>query len=426
MAKVDAAEEVARATVETQGTQILIGVPGPVDVTQLAAAAADALAAAQGTSRGRFADGVVGVAFPGATAGSAGSGSAEPEIAGGVRLLPYEPHGAANAQLSWMPQAGAYEALFALAAAQGASVCAVLHPDLKACVPEAVEALIRPVLNGECDLVMPIYPARRFEGLLNLGILEPLARALYGRRLQTPLAPDFAVSGNFAKAMQRPTGNHQPGAAPLLWPGTEAVVRERSMAEAYLPVHHDFSAEGVDLSTILTQILGPLFADTERYAAVWQRVRGSHAVVVHGTPFHPAGDDHAEEHLIDPKPMIETFQLGQRNLQEVWSLVLPPVTLLELKRLGRQTPETFKMPDDLWAKIMYDFVLAHRLRTIGRNHLLGALTPLYLGWVASYVREAGGASESELGERRERLQRAFEETKPYLLQRWRWPDRFNP
>jgi hypothetical protein len=24
------------------------------------------------------------------------------------------------------------------------------------------------------------------------------------------------------------------------------------------------------------------------------------------------------------------------------------------------------------------------------------------------------------------LERAFEQNKPYLVQRWRWPDRFNP
>jgi hypothetical protein len=30
------------------------------------------------------------------------------------------------------------------------------------------------------------------------------------------------------------------------------------------------------------------------------------------------------------------------------------------------------------------------------------------------------------GARQEQLERAFEQNKPYLVQRWRWPDRFNP
>jgi hypothetical protein len=122
--------------------------------------------------------------------------------------------------------------------------------------------------------------------------------------------------------------------------------------------------------------------------------------------------------------MVEAFQLGQRNLQEVWSLVLPPVTLLDLKKLSRQPLETFRMPDALWARVVYDFALAYRLRTLSRGHLLGAMTPLYLGWVGSRVLEAEGMATT--GARQEQLERAFEQNKPYLVQRWRWPDRFNP
>ena len=89
----------------------------------------------------------------------------------------------------------------------------------------------------------------------------------------------------------------------------------------------------------------------------------------------------------DPRPMVEAFQLGQRNLQELWSLVLTPVTLLELKKLSRQPLESFRMPDELWSHVVYDFGLAYRLRTLSRGHLLGAMAPLYLGWVGSRVLE---------------------------------------
>ena len=47
--------------------------------------------------------------------------------------------------------------------------------------------------------------------------------------------------------------------------------------------------------------------------------------------------------------MVETFQLGFRNLQEVWGLVLPPVTLLELKRLARVSVDRFHMPRYTWS-----------------------------------------------------------------------------
>jgi hypothetical protein len=123
--------------------------------------------------------------------------------------------------------------------------------------------------------------------------------------------------------------------------------------------------------------------------------------------------------------MLESFQLGNRELQEIWGLVLPPTTLFELRKLSRLPTEQFRMPDELWVRIVYDFALAHRLRTITRDHLLKSLAPLYLGWVASYVREVqlGGIAA---GQPLERLALAYESNKPYLLSRWRWPDRFSP
>ena len=84
------------------------------------------------------------------------------------------------------------------------------------------------------------------------------------------------------------------------------------------------------------------------------------------------------------------------------------------------------MPDDLWVRIVYDFALGHRLRTISRDHLLRSITPLYLGWIASYALEMETAGPAEIEARIERLARAYEASKPYLVSRWRWPDRFNP
>ena len=123
--------------------------------------------------------------------------------------------------------------------------------------------------------------------------------------------------------------------------------------------------------------------------------------------------------------MIESFQLGTRNLQDIWSLVLPPASLLGLRKLAVLSQGQFRIPDELWVRIVYDFALGHRQRAISRDHLLRAMTPLYLGWVASYALELETAGESAVEQRLERLALAYEAAKPYLVSRWRWPDRFN-
>ena len=54
------------------------------------------------------------------------------------------------------------------------------------------------------------------------------------------------------------------------------------------------------------------------------------------------------------------------------------------------------------------------------------MTPLYLAWVVSYARELDTAEAATVEQRIERLSLAYEAAKPYLISRWRWPDRFNP
>jgi hypothetical protein len=160
----------------------------------------------------------------------------------------------------------------------------------------------------------------------------------------------------------------------------------------------------------------------ERNAACWQRIRGSVPVPAIGDPVFVSEDTGN----VDISRMVESFQLGNRELQEIWGLVLPPATLFELRKLLRSSLEQFHMPDELWVRIVYDFALAHRLRTISRDHLLKSMTPLYLGWVASYARELQTLGSSALEQRLERLSLAYEGGKPYLVSRWRWPDRFSP
>jgi hypothetical protein len=208
----------------------------------------------------------------------------------------------------------------------------------------------------------------------------------------------------------------------LLWPVTHAAINSYQVCQANVDVHHATQTEGLELSAVLTSLVGSAFSEMETYAPYWQRVRSSQPTATSGNIIQQVSDGEP----VDAKPLVDSFVLGSSNLQEVWGLVLPPVTLLELKKLARCAPESFRMPDELWVRIIYDFALAYRLRTINRGHLMGALTPLYLGWVASYIQEVATHSPLAAEQRFEQLARAYEEGKPYLVSRWRWPDRFNP
>lgn len=357
-----------------------------------------------------------------------------------VDLLACPLHAAEGSFSPWAELASTQMALLRQASEAGAQAAVLLYPDLAALAPGSLQRLLKPVLAQEADLVLASYAIDPFEGLLNAAILSPLTRALYGRRARFPLAPDFAVSARLTArlAMQTHRGS---GASvpPLLWPTTVAAAMDAPVLEVPVPFTHATPSGDMELSAVITQLVGSAFAGMETHAPLWQRVRfASHAAARPMPPSAALASSAAgaialsggaitkEAVPIDPAPMVNSFLLGSRSLQDVWGLVLPPVTLLDLKRLAQLSPDRFRMPDELWVRIVYDFALSFRLRTINRNHLLGALTPLYLGWVASYVNEAASEPGFSAEACAERLARAFEEGKPYLVRRWRWPDRFNP
>jgi hypothetical protein len=124
--------------------------------------------------------------------------------------------------------------------------------------------------------------------------------------------------------------------------------------------------------------------------------------------------------------MIDTFRIGCQNLQDIWSLILPPAALLDLRRMGRVPDNQFRYNDALWSRTVYDFAVGHHLHTLGRDHLLRSLVPLYMGWVASFILSASDMTSGQVEDYLEVLCRTYESQKPYLISRWRWPDRFMP
>ena len=308
-----------------------------------------------------------------------------------------------------------------LAGRYAAKAVLMLGSEAQSLEPDAMRRLAEAALEGNADLVTPNYALPPRAGLVNSAILYPISRALFGAGVRYPLALDLCLSARMlerlAAGAQKFTAANQPDA--LLWPVAEAAVANFTIAQVDAGPRTLPQPPAEDLNTILAHVTGSLFADVDVKAAFWQRsrvaphLRSGNAVLA----AQPAAAGEVE-------PMIESFRLAYGNLQEIWSLVLPPQSLFGLKRLSVMPAETFVMPDSLWARIVYDFLLAYRLRTINRGHLLGALTPLYLAWVASHIRLTNAGTDPE--RHIEAVVTAFETDKPYLVSRWRWPDRFNP
>lgn len=356
------------------------------------------------------------LAFPGETVLVATPDAAPQSSSGSpLRLLPYTV--TAVSTTPWVPTAADYLNSYKLAQENRATACVLLGAEAQSLHPESIRALAKSTV--QCDLTVAHYDLGPREGLVTSAILYPVTRALFSTRPRFPLAIDIGLSIRMAERLatvaQRFTAAGQNDA--LLWPLNEAATANYTVAEVNIGSRTFAQPISADVNALLAQITASLFADIDAKAAFWQRARGTQ-------PYQPVSFTTPVTEPPDIGPMLDAFRLAYTNLHDIWSLVLPPNSLLGLKKLSLMQPENFRMPDNLWARIVYDFTLAFRLRTINRGHLLGALTPLYLAWVASHLTliSSGTAPEKHIQD----LAIAFEADKPYLVSRWRWPDRFNP
>jgi len=338
-----------------------------------------------------------------------------------IRMVDYP--ATSRGQVGWALTANDYLGASQLALEHGAAATLVLGAEAVSLSTEALQRLAEAVLRGEADLAIPRYTMGPQDALVSSALLYPLTRALFGISVHLPLPLDAAFSTRMAKriaAINRPANTT--ASEPLLWTVAEAAttlltVREIDAGKRTLPRPVD-----IDLNSLLTEVTGSLFSDIELKASFWQRARAT----VPAKPATQSVHSTAESgQLEDIREMAEAFRNAYTNLQDIWSLVLPPQSLLGLKKVSRVPAEDFEVPPDLWARTVYDFVLAYHLRTINRGHLLGALTPLYLAWVASHLRRSAG-DDALAASHVEETAAAFVTEKPYIVARWRWPDRFNP
>jgi hypothetical protein len=341
---------------------------------------------------------------------------------GNLRLVSYTP--AAPPITTLYLTAADYLNTYKVAQEHQATACLMLGPEPQLLPPASIRALatavLAPASGSPADLAVPRYQFGPHESLVNSAILYPVTRALYGARPRFPLAFDIGLSLRMAERLATVAQNFTAAGQndAILWSVAEAVAGNCTITEVESGPRALPQPASVDLNALLAEIAGSLFSDINLKASLWQRVRTMQ-------PPRPVSQLRAPaEGWPDVTPMLEAFRLAYTNLHEIWALVLPPNTLLGLKHLSLIPAANFRMSDALWTRIVYDFILAHRLRTINRGHLLGALTPLYLAWVASHIilADSGTAPEQHI----EELAMNFESDKAYLVSRWRWPDRFNP
>ena len=341
----------------------------------------------------------------------------------------------------------ALRTIFEMAAALEVQALVVVDSDLRSIVPEWIELLAGPILKGGYDFVAPLYARYKYDGTITNTVTYPLTRALYGHRIRQPIGGDFGVSGDLVRHyLDLDDWTDEISRFGIdIWMTTSALIGGYAVCQTRLGAKvHDPKDPGADLGPMFRQVVSTILQLAATHPDAWLEIRGSHDVPVYGF-----------ERIIDPPPLevnavrlLTEFNTGSVSVADAWRRLLEPSNadaVLELaaeaggladaatQRLGlggeMSTPVStldmaealagFHFPDDLWARVIYDLVVATGTGAADAGQIVAALVPIYFGRVGSLVVENRHVTTADAEERVEHQARQFELLKPYLVERWR-------
>jgi hypothetical protein len=309
----------------------------------------------------------------------------------------------------------AFRAIFEAVSLLGARACAVVDSDLRSITPEWIARLIGPVVRGEADYVTPLYARHKHDGTITNTIAYPLTRALYGARVRQPIGGEFGFSADLARVyLAEPVWDSDVAKFGIdIFMTTTALARGVRVAQAFLGAKiHDPKDPGADLGPMFTQVVGTLLTLARKNEDIWRPVTGSREVPVIGeiSPVEP------EVVNANVRVLVEKFRAGATEQEKAWDEILSAGTK-EVARKAAETGNASAIGGRLWAKAVYEIVAAIKTRD-DTETLARALLPLYFGRVAALIGEVQGLDQAGAERVVEQQAAAFEQTKPYLLERW--------
>lgn len=296
----------------------------------------------------------------------------------------------------------------------------IVEADIANLTPMWVPLFIEPIFRGAA-YVTPLYMRHKYESTLTSAIVYPMLRCLYGRRVRQPDAGDCAFRGDMAGIFLKASAWSEAveGRGIDVWMAGVALTSRLPVWQTIIgsPKKHRVKDPFAQLANRFRHVLSALFDQMEANADFWKRVKWSKPTAL----FNLDGQE------MDTPPLVEInaprlhqrFLEGFQENEELWRQVFDPMTMNKLDEIRRMPYEQFTFPSQTWAALLFDTACAYRRFTAQeRERLLDSLVPLYMGKVVAFVKRTERLSVQQAEDYVEQTCAIFEESKPYLVERW--------
>lgn len=310
--------------------------------------------------------------------------------------------------------------LFKKAGDLRALACLILDGNSKGVSPKWMRNLGEPLFNG-FGFVAPLYVAHRWNSPLTDHVVYPLTRALYGRRVRQPLGGSFGISGQLAGIYaEHGLWDHNVAKAGIyVWMTTLAICQNVRICQSVLgrPKPGEHNGPDEESPSMFRQAAATLFSMMSHLSSFWKKVRWSRPTAVFGLC---PGESELPHSMEPVRTDVErAMEIDLDSHHELWERVLGPPSLRGLDKVLGIFPSRLEFPPELWAKILFDYAVAHHSGVEDEEHLLSSLIPLYHLRRGAFLRQVQGVPSFHAEEIVERECMAFEEAKTYLNERWR-------
>jgi glycosyltransferase involved in cell wall biosynthesis len=308
----------------------------------------------------------------------------------------------------------AIRAIFEAAQYLHASAIALFDSDLQSIKPAWVRQLLDPVLAGY-DFVAPSYSRFKYDGTITNTIAYNLVRALYGVNIRQPIGGDFGLSRNLLTfCLYQDVWDTDIAKFGIdVWLTITATVSNFRICQARLGTKiHGAKDPSKDLGPMFRQVVGTVFTLIPQHLPFIEAVNETRSTPIFGEsqPSTP------QSFKVSPEPLIEYFRIGYRNFGTVWERILDPIDFAIIDKLSRpHESESFEIPSQSWARIIYSYACYFARSRRQRMKILDTLIPLYYAKVASLILALDSKSEEDAELYYERQASDFENLRGYLI-----------
>jgi hypothetical protein len=306
----------------------------------------------------------------------------------------------------------ALQSLFAAAELTQANTLVVIDPAGPTTTPERVTELINPIWRSEVEFLAPRYRRHPRDGALITQLVRPLVRAVYGVGLDEPLGAEFACSGRFAShCLEQAIWNQDAATFAIdLWLRTEAIASRLTVGQIWRPP--TAAAASTTLRQVVRQILLSLIVALRAHEGFWRTATDDYVRL------QTWGHDHKKCPTAAEWDHVALAQQAQHDIMEIRPLLEgvldPPVLARLLDDIGAEP----RLDDELWVRIVYNFLDAANRGSAAVDHLADMFVPLYLWRAARFMSFTAQEPDNVAQTRLNALCDAFQRLKPVLVEGW--------